>query len=131
MQKRIHVAVGILVDIQGRVCIAKRPNGKHLGGLWEFPGGKLEENEEPFTGLKRELFEELGTEIQDAERFMEISYDYPGKMVLLDVFKSTNFVGNVSGKEGQEVKWVTLDQLNSFDFPAANMTIIEKLIALA
>lgn len=72
----IHVVAGALLDRQGQVLIAQRPTGKHMAGGWEFPGGKLLANELPLDGLKRELFEELGVEVMQAEWLANCEHDY-------------------------------------------------------
>ncbi len=133
MSKRIHVVVGLLINSSGEICISKRPEGKHLGGFWEFPGGKVELNESPFDALKREILEELELTIEAADSFMEISFDYPEKMVFLDVFRSYRFYGESLqkqgvGKEGQEFRWVKISDLSSYKFPEANEPIVLKLI---
>ena len=107
------------------MLIAKRPEHKHQGGLWEFPGGKLETDEPVEEALKRELHEELGIEIQQAHPLVRIHHDYPDKSVLLDVWKVTAFSGEAHGKEGQPVEWVKSEELDQFDFPEANKPIIK------
>ena len=125
--KTIHVAAGVIVCPDGNVLIARRHDEAHQGGLWEFPGGKLESDEPVKEALKRELHEELGIDIQQAHPLIRIHHDYPDKSVLLDVWKVTNFAGEVHGKEGQPVKWVTPEELSQFDFPEANKPIIKAV----
>lgn len=123
--KAIHVAAGVILNPDGKVLIAKRPDDVHQGGLWEFPGGKLESDEPVEVALKRELQEELGVDIQDAHPLIRIHHDYPDKSVLLDVWKITAFTGYAHGKEGQPIKWVAVEELNQLDFPEANRPIIK------
>ena len=123
-QNVVHVAAGVVVDAAGRVLIARRPVGTHQGNLWEFPGGKLEDTEDVEAALKRELYEEIGITVQASHPLIRIHYTYPDKQVLLDVWKVTAFTGIAQGKEGQPVQWVRPDELNQYDFPAANMSII-------
>lgn len=125
--KQVHVAAAVILDKDHRVFLAKRPDNLHQGGKWEFPGGKLEEQETPLQALQRELQEELGIDIQAADSFVQVAFDYPDKSVLLDVYTVRRFSGEPWGKEGQQTAWVSMDELIGLDFPAANMPIIDKL----
>lgn len=127
MSKPIHVAVGVVLDQQDRVLIARRPDHLHQGGLWEFPGGKADDNESVERALARELFEEVGIQISQPSKLIQIEHDYHDKHVLLDVLKVTSFSGEAHGKEGQPVRWVKTDELDKFDFPVANRGIIKAL----
>ena len=122
--RRIHVIAAVIRDVQGRILIAKRPDHVHLGGLWEFPGGKLENDEERFDGLARELREELGISVTEARPLLDIHHDYPDKSVRLDVSLVTGFEGEAHGAEGQPVRWVTASDLDEYEFPAANAPIV-------
>lgn len=126
--KRIHVVVGILRDAQGKICISLRPSHKHLGNLWEFPGGKLELDEMPVDALKREFFEELGVQVIDAAPLLQIPFDYEHYQVLLDFFIINQFHGEAHGKEGQKVTWVGLDELQNYAMPEANQPVIDALM---
>ncbi len=126
--KAVHVAVGVIQNSQGQICVAKRPEGKHLSGLWEFPGGKVETGETTFAALKRELFEELSIDIGASESLIKVDFEYPEKKVLLDVHLVTHFSGEAEGSEGQEVCWVGKDALNSMQFPEANEPIIRAIL---
>jgi 8-oxo-dGTP diphosphatase len=97
--------------------------------LWEFPGGKLEDGEEPFLGLIRELQEELGIEVMEAGPLITVTHDYSDKAVTLDVWEVSDFEGDARGVEGQEVRWVKPKQLSQFEFPAANAAIVEAVLA--
>ena len=119
----IHVAVGLLLR-SDRVLIALRPKQSHQGGLWEFPGGKVEEGESVEAALSRELKEELGIDIHSASSVMQISHDYNDKKVLLDVWSVTDFSGEPCGAEGQPVKWVSQALLQDYKFPEANKPIV-------
>ncbi|MGD9390328.1 MAG: Nudix family hydrolase [Thioalkalispiraceae bacterium] len=123
-QNSVHVAAGVVVNAAGEILIARRPPNTHQGGLWEFPGGKLEDEEAVEVALKRELHEETGITVQHAYPLIRIPYAYPDKQVLLDVWKVTEFSGEAHGREGQPVKWVQADELSSYKFPAANQPII-------
>ena len=130
MQKRIHVAVGVIINIQKQVLLAKRHDHLHQGGKWEFPGGKVEQNESVTEALIRELKEEVDLDINQTTEFMDISHDYPDKHVRLDIHLVTDFTGNAVGVEGQQVKWVDIHDLKDYQFPEANKPIIDKLLAL-
>ena len=89
----MHVVVGVIVNSAKQILIAKRKANTHLAGLWEFPGGKLEAGEIPLDALKRELQEELGIQVIQAEPIKQIPYDYTEKKVLLDFWQVNQFVG--------------------------------------
>ncbi len=132
--KVVHVAVAIITikdKAEKKVLIAKRPDHVHKGGLWEFPGGKVEGTETVLAALSRELKEELAISVLDAEPFLEVRHDYPEKSVFLDVWEVTRFLGCAVGNEGQPVTWISVDQLNGYQFPEANRPIIEELQKLA
>ncbi|SDR81413.1 8-oxo-dGTPase [Halopseudomonas litoralis] len=120
----IHVMAAVIRDAQNRILIAKRPEDAHQGGLWEFPGGKLEDGEERADGLRRELQEELGIRVTQARPLLDIRHDYPDKSVRLDVWLVTGFEGQAHGAEGQPVRWVSAAELDDYDFPAANAPIV-------
>lgn len=126
MNTRTHVAVGVIYN-SDKVLITKRTAKQHLAGLWEFPGGKLEENEDVISALSRELYEELGIVVECAEQFTTVSYDYPDKNVLLDVWKVHKWSGEVTNKENQEIAWSRINELNNYKFPEANKHIIQTL----
>lgn len=123
----IHVVAGALQDAQGRVLIARRPLGVHQGGLWEFPGGKLEPGETPMRGLVRELEEELGILVLAARPLIRVHHDYGDRRVLLDVHRVTAFAGEPVGREGQPLAWRHPEGLDPGCFPAADGPIISAL----
>jgi 8-oxo-dGTP diphosphatase len=127
MARIVHVAVGVIVGDDGSVLIAKRSDNVHQGGLWEFPGGKVEAGETLLNALKRELFEELAINVLEAEPLIKIRHDYGDKIVLLDVQKITRFTGEPNGNEGQPIQWVAPSQLANYKFPAANFPIITAI----
>jgi 8-oxo-dGTP diphosphatase len=137
MSAFLHVVVGLVFNRHKQLLIARRPDHVHQGGLWEFPGGKVEVNESAFIALIREFKEEIGIVIKQADSFMEIYHQYPDKNVFLDIWISRDFdseiIGKVSeqnlGAEGQEVKWIALTDLGKYSFPAANQEIINKLLS--
>jgi 8-oxo-dGTP diphosphatase len=125
---RIHVAVGVIIDGSSRVLIARRPDHIHQGGLWEFPGGKVEAGESLETALARELAEELDIRIGTIEPLLEVSHDYSDKSVLLDVCLVRDFSGEPRGLEGQPLRWVATAELAAYRFPAANQAIVTALL---
>lgn len=124
MPKLIHVAAAVIRDRRGHILIARRPDDKHQGGLWEFPGGKVEPGEPVAQALSRELLEELGIQVSRAQPLIRIPHHYPDKSVLLDVWEVTAFEGEAHGAEGQPVCWVAPEALDGYAFPAANTPII-------
>ena len=124
----VHVAVGIILDPQGKVLIAQRPAAAHQGGKWEFPGGKLQPQEEISHALARELNEELDIHVQTAHPFLRTQHAYLDKTVLLDVWKVTAYQGEVRGCEGQPLRWVSCHELGNYDFPAADLPILNALL---
>lgn len=124
MTNRIHVVAAVIENKEGDIFIAKRPINKHQGGLWEFPGGKVEPEETSINALKRELHEEIGIDVIDSYPLIQILHDYSDKSVLLEVWKVKEFCGHAHGKENQETQWVSKQDLNQYKFPAANTPII-------
>ncbi|WP_010561655.1 8-oxo-dGTP diphosphatase MutT [Pseudoalteromonas spongiae] len=126
MKKQVHVAVGVIKK-DDLIFIAKRHELQHQGGKWEFPGGKVEAGETVTQALARELNEEIGIDVQSSTPFLEIHHDYPDKSVHLDIHLVEEFDGQARHLEGQDHKWVAISDLNNYEFPAANVVIIEKL----
>ncbi len=128
MNTRIHVAVGVIYNSdKNKVLITKRTAKQHLAGLWEFPGGKVEDNEDVMSALRRELYEELGITVEEAKQLTTVSYNYPDKQVLLDVWEVNAWRGDVESKENQEIVWSLVNELNNYNFPDANKHIIQTL----
>jgi 8-oxo-dGTP diphosphatase len=126
-RKRVHVAVGVIRNHDGRILVALRSADQHLGGLWEFPGGKVEAGESVEQALARELHEELGINVLANSALCCIQHDYSDKSVLLDVWIVTEFSGTAQGKEGQPLRWLFPHELEHTDFPQANRAIIRAL----
>lgn len=120
----IHVAVAVILDQRGHILIALRPEHLHQGGLWEFPGGKLEAGEDVRKALARELEEELDIRVTRAHPLIRIPYHYPEQHVLLDVWQVDGFSGIAHGREGQNIAWVPAETLNQYHFPSANLPIV-------
>lgn len=128
VSKAIHVAVAVIIHPDtGRVFITQRPEHVHQGGLWEFPGGKVEMGESVFAALQRELWEETGIHIESARPLIRIPYVYPDKMVLLDVHRILRWQGEPHGREGQASAWVAPETMIVDAFPAADKPIITAL----
>lgn len=127
MGKLVHVAVGVIVNADGKILIAKRPLNAHQGGLWEFPGGKVDAGETIEQALLRELHEELAIDVLASQPLIQIRHHYPDKSVLLDVRKINQFLGTPVGNEGQPIRWVDTKELSNFEFPAANRPIISAI----
>ena len=123
----IHVAVGVVLSVTGEVLVARRSSDVHQGGLWEFPGGKQENQESSRQALQREIFEELGLTIRKCRPFIQLHYQYPEKPVVLDVWLIEQWTGKPYGKEGQPISWVSVEKLSDIDFPPANEAIIRAL----
>ena len=123
----VRVAVGIILR-NGAVFIALRKSNQHQGGLWEFPGGKCEPSESAETALVRELKEECGINVTESSFFKTISHDYGDKQVELCFYKVTGFDGEPEGSEGQEVSWVSISNLSTYQFPEANKQIVSDLL---
>lgn len=119
-----HVVAAVIVNDSQRILLAKRPVDRHQGGLWEFPGGKVEPGEEPRAALARELHEELGIVLRDARPLIRVRHEYPDKSVLLDVWRVSAFTGKPHGREGQPIEWVSAQDLPYRNFPAANRPIV-------
>ena len=120
----VHVAVGVIRRENGDILIAQRPEHLHQGGLWEFSGGKVEENETVEQALTRELHEELAIRVESCESLIQIRHHYADKSVLLDVWTIESFSGIPDGREGQPIRWVAANELQNYAFPAANHAII-------
>ncbi|RYZ96562.1 MAG: Nudix family hydrolase [Moraxellaceae bacterium] len=127
MLRVVHVAVGVVIGADNKILIAKRPDNTHQGGLWEFPGGKVDAGESVQHALVRELHEELAIAVVDSAPLIKIRHNYSDKSILLDVWKITKFDGEPLGNEGQPIRWVTPDELMNFEFPAANKPIVTAI----
>ena len=127
MPTRIHVVAGVLRDDSGRVLVAQRPAGKHLAGLWEFPGGKVDPGEQRTDALRRELHEELGIDIGRVQPLIRVPHRYPELHVDLDVFTVDEWQGDIHAGEGQALAWHSLEQLQQLPMPAADRPVLDAL----
>ncbi|HVZ70606.1 MAG TPA: 8-oxo-dGTP diphosphatase MutT [Rhizomicrobium sp.] len=123
------VAACALIDSDGRVLIAQRPEGKTLAGLWEFPGGKIEKGERPEDTIIRELREELGIVVREAclAPFVFASHSYEAFHLLMPLFLCRRWEGTVTPAEGQAVKWVRPRDLGGYPMPPADLPLIPLL----
>ncbi|SMF02622.1 8-oxo-dGTPase [Alteromonadaceae bacterium Bs31] len=124
--KYLRVAVGVLLK-DGKVLLAKRQEGQHLAGFWEFPGGKIEPDEQVEQALQRELMEELGVQLSSSIELLVVKHEYVDKSVELNVRVVNHFTGTAEGLEGQQIAWVNITDLEAMDFPEANIKIVEAL----
>lgn len=122
--KRVHVVAAVIRGMDGRILIARRADTQHQGGLWEFPGGKVEPGESVEAALARELDEELGIQVTRSRPLIKVSHDYPDKHVLLEVREVEAFTGEPHGAEGQPLAWVAPRELPDHAFPEANKPIV-------
>ncbi|MGB8276594.1 MAG: 8-oxo-dGTP diphosphatase MutT [Methylovirgula sp.] len=130
--KLLLVAAAALVDTDQRVLIAKRPEGKALAGLWEFPGGKVEPGEPPEMALIRELAEELGIKVEEAclAPLTFASHAYPDFHLLMPLYICRRWQGFVAAREGQALKWARPADLRNYPMPPADAPLIPALIDL-
>ena len=127
MSRLSIVAAVIFDENENRVFITKRLPTAHQAGFWEFPGGKVEENEENEQALLRELKEELGIDVVKYQELCSFDYDYPNKPLHFTFYIVNKFNGNPYGREGQEGKWVKVIDLKNQDFPEANRIVLERI----
>jgi 8-oxo-dGTP diphosphatase len=120
----LEVAVGVIVSANREVLIARRPDHVHQGGLFEFPGGKLEPSETSLEALRRELREELGIRVTGAAPLITLRHDYSDRRVLLHVFRVDRYEGEPLGRQGQPISWVPREELAGLAFPEANRPIV-------
>ena len=126
-RKIIHVVAGVLRDPDGRILLTERPPGRHLAGLWEFPGGKRESGETPQQALRRELHEEIGIEAGAMRRLIGFPWHYAEKSIYLDVYNVADFTGEPHGREGQALRWEFADGLPRIAMPAADVAVVNAL----
>jgi 8-oxo-dGTP diphosphatase len=123
----VDVVVGLISDGTGRWLVNCRPAGTPSAGSWEFPGGKFESGEAPFAALQRELDEELGIEVLEAQPLLELTHDYPDKRVRLDVWRVLRYRGEAAAREGQPLRWVTANECRGLALLEADWPIVERL----
>lgn len=127
--KVVLVSAVALIDRDGRVLLAQRPEGKSMAGLWEFPGGKVEHGETPEAALVRELHEELGIETWDSclAPLTFASHGYPDFHLLMPLFACRKWAGIPQSKEGQRLAWARASDLRNYPMPPADEPLIHLL----
>jgi 8-oxo-dGTP diphosphatase len=130
--KVVLVAACALIDADGRVLLAQRPAGKPMAGLWEFPGGKVEQGERPEDSLIRELKEELGIVVREAclAPLTFASHAYPEFHLLMPLYVCRRWDGTVTPREGQRLAWVRPNRLREYPMPPADEPLIAHLTGL-
>lgn len=124
----MNVVIGIIHRHRTEFLVTQRPSSTDHGGLWEFPGGKIEEGEAPFAALQREIKEEVDLNILAAERLEDVSFEYNNKQVTLFVYWVTQFSGEARLCENQlDMRWVPQRELSHYNFPQANIRIIQQI----
>jgi 8-oxo-dGTP diphosphatase len=128
----VLVAACALVDADGRVLLAQRPQGKPMAGLWEFPGGKVESGERPEETLIRELEEELGIVVREPclAPLTFASHAYPDFHLLMPLYVCRRWDGTVTPREGQALAWVRPNRLRDYEMPPADVPLVSHLMAL-
>lgn len=125
--KTTEISIAIVKNSQDLFLICLRPENVHQGGKWEFPGGKVEENETPEQAMCRELLEEVGVSALGYQLLESTFFDYGDKYLHLHFYLVTQFSGEAQAKEGQSMQWVNKEQLALYPFPDANKNIIVQL----
>ncbi len=126
---QITVVAAVISDGEGRILLARRPKGSHMAGLWEFPGGKVEEGESFSEALARELDEELGIVVEIGGPLTFAVHTEPDLEILLLFFSGVIATGVPTPREGQELRWVRPDELRDFPMPPADDEVVELLTA--
>jgi 8-oxo-dGTP diphosphatase len=121
------VVAAVIRDSEGRILLTRRPEGRHMEGLWEFPGGKVAEGESPADALIRELHEELGLETRTGAPITFAVHEEPGLRILLLFFSSEIIAGTPAPREGQEIVWVRPQRLPSYPTPPADADLVARL----
>ena len=125
--KRFQVVIGIVKNSSGQLLLSRRPNGKHLSGYWEFPGGKVESSESFKQALRRELKEEIAIDVGAVKTKLNYEYQYPDRLLHLQVFEVISYSNDVCALEGQELKWFSESSINNLQVPPANYSIMNAI----
>lgn len=123
----LSVVLGVVSNSKNQVLMALRPPHVHLGGYWEFPGGKIEQGETAFAALQREMTEEVGIIINAARLILEFDYAQAERTFTFSAWQVTEYVGEPSGCEGQTIQWVDIEQLPTLKMPPSNEEMWPKI----
>ncbi|PHM46419.1 8-oxodGTP nucleoside triphosphatase [Xenorhabdus mauleonii] len=126
-KKYLRIAAGVIKNNNNEIFITQRSADSHMGGFWEFPGGKLEQGETPEQALIRELKEEVGIEVTHSELLDTITHDFPDRNITLYFFLVDEWKNDPFGREGQPYRWVLQSELIADEFPPANRSIVSLL----
>ncbi len=124
---RVNVAAGILRDVDDRVLLAERRGDPQWAGLWEFPGGKIDDGESATDALHRELNEELGIDVRRQRRFMKLEHRYADRCVSIEFYVVDAWSGRPHGREGQTLRWLAIDRLDEALLLPADAPVVEAL----
>ena len=125
--QRMHVAAGILTDASGRGLIGERLGDSPFAGLWEFPGGKIHDDETPDAALRRELREELDIEVTECEHFMQLMHEYADRSVALEFFKVLGWQRQPRSCDGQALAWRNPLEISAAELLPANAVVLRAL----
>jgi 8-oxo-dGTP diphosphatase len=130
MKKCVIVVAVALMDDNNQILLAQRPMGKHMGGMWEFPGGKIEDFETPENALIRELYEELDVHTlpQDLQPLTFASHDYEDFHLLMPLYLCKKWSGELKPKEGQTLVFAPLNALLSYQMPPADIPLVHRIL---
>jgi len=131
MKSRLRVVAAAIFDADRRVLIAQRPEGKHMAGWWEFPGGKVANGESDADALVRELREELGVEARAHREITTMSHEYPDRIVELVLWHASIASGEPRGLDGQQLQWVGCQFLGNVGLLPADLPLIPALQAVS
>ena len=131
MKPRLRVVAAAIFDADDRVLIAQRPEGKHMAGWWEFPGGKVAQGETDAQALERELREELGIEARAQRQLSIMTHEYPDRVVELVLWHASIASGQPRGLDGQQIKWVACRSLGEERLLPADLPLIPALQGLS
>ncbi len=123
------VVAAVIRDARERILLTRRPMDRHMGGLWEFPGGKVRDGEAPTRALVRELVEELGVSVEVGDPITFAVHEEPGMRILLLFYAATIVDGEPRPREGQAIAWVPRTELDRYPTPPADAALIHQLIA--
>jgi 8-oxo-dGTP diphosphatase len=118
--------VAAVIERDGKILITRRPEGSHLAGLWEFPGGKRRPGETPEEALRREIIEELGAAVSVGASIDMVEWEYPGRRMRLSFYRCS-LTGEPRALQGQELAWALPEELRRYDFPPADAVLIARL----